>query len=160
MVKIIGVDPGLADTGIGIICGSGLKVEDYAYGSISTSKNEPDACRLERIYTKIIQVLDDEKPDLMILEDVFVLERYPKSGIMLGKVCGVLLLAGVQCGVPLAEVPVRQAKQILTGNGNASKQQLERAVRHTIGATDPIRPLHASDALGLALIGLFRNPKN
>ena len=78
----------------------------------------------------------------------------------MGKVCGVLLLAGTQSGVALTEVPVRRAKQILTGNGKASKEQLERAVRQTLRAPAPIRPLHASDALGLALIGLFRyNPK-
>ena len=106
MVKVIGIDPGLADTGIGIIRGSGLKVNGYAYGSISTSKDEPIACRLEQIYMKICRVLADEKPDLMVIEDVFSLEKYPKSGIVLGKVCGVLLLAGTQSGVPLVEVPV------------------------------------------------------
>ena len=89
MIKVIGIDPGLADTGIGIVRGSGLKVHGYAYGTISTSKEEPAACRLEQIYTKIRQVLADEKPDLMVLEDVFSLEKYPKSGIVLGKVCGV-----------------------------------------------------------------------
>jgi crossover junction endodeoxyribonuclease RuvC len=160
MIKVIGIDPGLADTGIGIVRGSGLNVHGYAYGNISTSKTEPVARRLERIYSKIRHVLADEKPDLMVLEDVFSLEKYPKSGIVLGKVCGVLLLAGTQSGVPLTEVPVRQAKQILTGNGKATKQQLERAVRSTLGTSTPIRPFHASDALGLALIGLFRhNPK-
>lgn len=157
MLKVIGIDPGLADTGVGIVRGSGLNVAGYAYGAISTPKHESIACRLERLYTDITQVLADEQPDLMVLEDVFVLEKYPKSGIVLGKVCGVLLLAGIQFGVPLTEVPVRQAKQILTGNGKASKQQLERAVRHTLCAPAPIRPLHASDALGLALIGLFRH---
>jgi crossover junction endodeoxyribonuclease RuvC len=157
MVKVIGIDPGLADTGIGIIRGSGLKVKGYAYGSISTCKDEPVACRLEQIYMKICRVLADEKPDLMVIEDVFSLEKYPKSGIVLGKVCGVILLAGTQSGVPLTEVPVRQAKQILTGNGKATKQQLERAVRSTLCASTPIRPFHASDALGLALIGLFRH---
>ena len=156
MIKVIGIDPGLADTGIGIVRGSGLKVHGYAYGTISTSKAEPTACRLEQIYRKISQVLADEKPDLMVLEDVFSLDKYPKSGIVLGKVCGVVLLAGTQSGVPLTEMPVRQAKQILTGNGNASKEQLERAVRSTLCAPTPIRPFHASDALGLALIGLFR----
>ncbi len=160
MIKVIGIDPGLADTGIGIVRGSGLKVHGYAYGNVSTSKTEPVARRLERIYEKIRHVLADEKPDLMVLEDVFSLEKYPKSGIVLGKVSGVLLLAGTQSGVPLTEVPVRQAKQILTGNGKATKQQLERAVRSTLGTSTPIRPFHASDALGLALIGLFRhNPK-
>ncbi len=160
MIKVIGIDPGLADTGIGIVSGSGLNVHGYAYGSISTSKKEPVACRLEQIYNKISQVLADEKPDLLVLEDVFSLEKYPKSGIVLGKVSGVLLLAGTQSGVPLTEVPVRQAKQILTGNGNASKVQLERVVRSTLCAPRPIRPFHASDALGLALIGLFRFKPN
>ena len=160
MIKVIGIDPGLADTGIGIVRGSGLKVHGYAYGNISTSKAEPVARRLERIYGKICHLLAEEKPDLMVLEDVFSLEKYPKSGIVLGKVCGVLLLAGTQSGVPLTEVPVRQAKQILTGNGKATKEQLERAVRNTLCSPTPIRPFHASDALGLALIGLFRhNPK-
>ena len=160
MIKVIGIDPGLADTGIGIVRGSGLHVHGYAYGTVTTSKAEPAACRLEQIYTKISHVLADEKPDLMVLEDVFSLENYPRSGIVLGKVCGVVLLAGTQAGVPLTEVPVRQAKQILTGNGKASKEQLERAVRGALCAPTPIRPFHASDALGLALIGLFRhNPK-
>jgi crossover junction endodeoxyribonuclease RuvC len=160
MIKVIGIDPGLADTGIGIVRGSGLKVHSYAYGNISTSKQDSAAHRLEQIHTKICRVLADETPDLMVLEDVFSLEKYPKSGIVLGKVCGVLLLAGTQSGVSLTEVPVRQAKQILTGNGKASKEQLERAVRQTLCAPRPIRPLHASDALGLALIGLFRHDPN
>ena len=157
MIKVIGIDPGLADTGVGIVRGGGVTIHGYAYGTISTSKEEAVACRLEQIYTKISQVLADEKPDLMVLEDVFSLEKFPQSGIVLGKVCGVLLLAAVQCGVDLKEVPVRQAKQILTGNGRASKLQLERAVRRSICAPTPIRPFHASDALGLALIGLFRH---
>jgi len=156
MIKVIGIDPGLADTGIGIVRGSGMKIRGYAYGNISTTKGAPMACRLERIYAGTRRVLAEERPDLMVVEDVFSLEKYPKSGIVLGKVCGVLLLAGRQSGVALTEMPVRQAKQILTGNGNASKEQLERAVRSAIGAPAPIRPFHASDALGLALIGLFR----
>ena len=160
MIKVIGIDPGLADTGIGIVQGCGVTVHSYAYGAISTSKKEPVGCRLEKIYAKISQVLADEKPDLMVLEDVFSLEKFPQSGIVLGKVCGVLLLAGIQSGIAVSEVPVRQAKQILTGNGRATKAQLERAVRRSICAPAPIRPFHASDALGLALIGLFRYDMN
>jgi crossover junction endodeoxyribonuclease RuvC len=157
MIKVLGIDPGLADTGIGIVRGSGQAVRGYAYGSISTSKAMSTGCRLELIYAKISRLLADEKPDLMVLEDVFSLDKYPRSGIVLGKVCGVVLLAGTQSGIPLTEMPVRQAKQILTGNGKASKEQLERAVRNTLCASEPIRPFHASDALGLALIGLFRH---
>ncbi|WP_306304176.1 crossover junction endodeoxyribonuclease RuvC [Desulfosarcina cetonica] len=119
MIKIVGIDPGLADTGIGIVSGSGLSVHSYAYGTISTSKAQRMACRLEHIYNSMNRVLEEERPDLIVVEDVFSLEKYPKSGIVLGKVCGVLLLAGARSGIALTEVPVRQAKQILTGNGNA-----------------------------------------
>jgi crossover junction endodeoxyribonuclease RuvC len=158
MNTIIGIDPGLAATGIGVVTGSGLAVDGYSYGAITTSKADATAHRLEQIYLKLLQVLNDAKPDLMIVEDVFSLTKYPKSGITLGKVTGVVLLASQKARVPVIEVPVREAKQILTGNGNADKVQLERAVRRILNLTAPIRPVHASDALGLAIIGLYRYP--
>lgn len=156
-MKVLGVDPGLADTGIGVVYGHGLRVDGFAFGSISTSRDQVPSRRLEKIYSKLTQILQLEMPDLMVVEDVFSLEKYPKSGIMLGKVAGVILLAGCHINVPIKEIPVREAKQVLTGNGNASKSQLEKAVRHALKLERPIRPYHASDALGLALIGLFRN---
>lgn len=112
--------------------------------------------RLNQIFSKLLIILKDEKPDLMIIEDIFSLHKYPKAGIALGKVAGVILLAGCQVDVPVIEVSVREVKQILTGSGSAGKMQLERAVRHFLNLTTPIKPYHASDAIGLALIGLFR----
>lgn len=157
MEKIIGIDPGLATTGIGIVTGSAFNVSGYAYGSIRTSKKMVLPLRLERIYSEILSVLKTEKPDLIVLEDIFSLKEYPQSGITLGKVSGVILLAGCRAEVPVVEISVREAKQVLTGNGKSDKAQLERAVRNQLGASDPIRPDHASDALALALIGLYRS---
>jgi len=157
MVKVIGIDPGLADTGIGVVRGQGMKISGFSFGNIHTSSPSPLPVRLERIYTRLQGLLQEEAPDLIVVEDVFSLERYPKSGITLGKVTGVILLAACRAGVAVSEVPVREAKQVLTGNGNADKAQLEKAVRHFLGLTSPIRPYHASDALGLAMIGLFRH---
>ena len=156
MIKIIGIDPGLAATGIGIIQGNGSTINGYSFGSINTSKNNALPERLTQIYSKLRKIFEDEKPDLMVVEDVFSLEKYPKSGITLGQVSGVVMVAGHRVGVTSVEVPVREAKQVLTGNGNARKQQLEEAVRHRLRHPTPIRPFHASDALGLALIGLYR----
>jgi crossover junction endodeoxyribonuclease RuvC len=133
-----------------------LRIDGFAFGSIATSQKEEQSKRLEIIYTKVLGVLRQEMPDLMVVEDVFSLEKYPKSGILLGKVTGVILLAGCHINVPIKEIPVREAKQVLTGNGNATKSQLEKAVRHALKLEHAIRPFHASDALGLALIGLFR----
>jgi crossover junction endodeoxyribonuclease RuvC len=159
MIKIIGIDPGLSATGIGIVRGIGSKIKGYSFGSINTSKNKSIPDRLDHIYSKLLQILNDENPDLMVVEDVFSLEKYPKSGITLGQGSGVVMLAGHRSGAPLMAVPVREAKQVLTGNGNARKQQLEEAVRHRLKHPTPIRPFHASDALGLALIGLYRYQK-
>ncbi|GBC61522.1 crossover junction endodeoxyribonuclease [Desulfonema ishimotonii] len=157
-MKIIGIDPGLAATGVGVVTGRGVQVTGFSFGAIYTPKTMPTPERLDHIYSKLLLVLQDETPDLMVVEDVFSLEKYPRSGITLGKVSGVILLAGCRNHVPVTEVAVREAKHVLTGNGNASKAQLERSVRHTLSMTEPIKPSHASDALALALIGLFRTP--
>ncbi len=156
MLKCIGIDPGLADTGVGVVTGLGLDIDSYSFGAIQTSKSLSLPERLDMIFSKLLTVLKDEKPDLMIVEDIFSLEKYPKSGITLGKVTGVILLAGFRSGVPVVEIPVREAKKILTGNGNANKDQLEKAVRHLLSHPERIQPDHASDALALAVIGQYR----
>jgi crossover junction endodeoxyribonuclease RuvC len=154
--KLIGIDPGLAATGIGVVTGVGLKVTDFAYGVIRTYQKAATPARLDEIYSRIRELLIAEKPDLIVVEDIFSLDKYPRSGITLGKVSGVILLAAHHMKTDVIEIPVREAKQILTGNGNAGKSQLEKAVRKALGSPREIRPDHASDALGLALIGLFR----
>ncbi|MDD2389794.1 MAG: crossover junction endodeoxyribonuclease RuvC [Desulfobacterales bacterium] len=156
MVTVIGIDPGLASTGIGIVSGEGLKIQSFSFGGISTPKDTPLAQRLDLIFSKLAHVLETVRPDLMVVEDVFSLDRYPKSGILLGKVTGVILLAGSRCNAPVIEVPAREAKQVLTGSGRADKRQLEKSVRHLLKLAMPIKPDHASDAMALALIGLFR----
>lgn len=156
MITAVGIDPGLADTGLGIIRGSSRKIRRYAYGAISTSSKDSLPQRLDHIYTKLQETLCKEAPDLIVVEDVFSLKRFPTSGITLGKVTGVILLAAYKVDAKVVEVPVREAKQVLTGNGNASKAQLEKAVRHLIKSEKIIKPYHASDALALALIGLYR----
>lgn len=156
MIKIIGIDPGLAATGIGIIRGRGFQVESYAYGGIRTEASHSTPNRLNEIYQKLQRVLHKESPDIMIVEDIFSLGKFPASGITLGKVAGVILLCAGQVAIPVHEVPVREIKQVLTGNGGAGKEQLETAVRHVLKCPKPIRPFHASDALAMALIGLYR----
>jgi crossover junction endodeoxyribonuclease RuvC len=156
MIKVIGIDPGLAATGIGLVQGAGTRLCGYSYGCIKTPSQDTTPTRLDCIYSKLAKLLADEKPDLMVVEDVFSLHKYPKSGIDLGKVTGVILLAGNRAGVPVVELAVREVKKILTGSGNADKQQLERAVRRIIGTPETIKPYHASDAIGLAIIGLYR----
>ncbi|PIE71125.1 MAG: crossover junction endodeoxyribonuclease [Deltaproteobacteria bacterium] len=159
MLKVLGVDPGLAATGVGLVSGNGVigsSVETYAFGSIRTACGLPIADRLLKIFSEISTLLDRELPDLMILEDVFILPHYPKSGLVLGRVSGVIMTAGARLGIPVHEISVREVKRIVTGNGNAPKHQLEKSVRERLGHPEKICPDHASDALGLALAGLYR----
>jgi crossover junction endodeoxyribonuclease RuvC len=156
MIKVIGIDPGLASTGVGLVNGTSSKVKSYAFSTITTSKTTPLFMRLQHIYTEIYTIFSQQKPNLVVLEDIFSLSRYPKSGITLAKVSGVILLAASFFDMSVTEIPVREAKKVFTGTGKASKQQLEKSVRHLLGRDEPIKPNHASDALALGLIGLFR----
>lgn len=159
-IKIIGIDPGLAGTGIGIIQGDNRRISGYSFGSIVTDPKASIPSRLHIIYSKTLDLLNDQKPDLVVIEDIYSLEKYPGSGIMLGKVSGVLLLASFSAGVKVMEIPVREAKKIITGNGSADKFQMERSVRNLLNHPEAIRPFHASDALGLALTGYYRDKKH
>ncbi len=156
MLKVVGIDPGLAATGVAVLEGTGLTVGCFSYGTIRTSPQTALPDRLNRIYTRLSDLLAREQPDVMIVEDVFSMERFPQSGITLGKVTGVILLAGCRNHIPVVEIPVREAKQVLTGSGSSDKEQLEKSVRRRLNHHQPIKPYHASDALALAMIGLFR----
>ncbi len=156
MVKVVGVDPGLAGTGIGVVQGDQSNILGYSFGSIATKAKDPIHFRLHEIYSKTLDFLSEQKPDYVIIEDIYSLEKYPESGIMLGKVSGVILLAVYKAGLNMEEIPVREVKKIISGNGNADKHQMERAIRNQLNHAQPIRPFHASDALGLALTGYYR----
>jgi crossover junction endodeoxyribonuclease RuvC len=159
MIKVVGIDPGLAGTGIAVLEGDACGVIGYSFGSVSTTSTQSTPLRLNTIYTRICEFLVDQAPDLVVIEDIYSLEKYPGSGIMLGKVSGVLQVAAFKAGIQVEEIAVREAKKIICGNGKADKFQMERAVRHFLQHPDPIRPFHASDALGLAITGYFRHRK-
>ena len=157
--RVVGVDPGLAGTGIGVVEGNASSVVRYSFGCVVTASADSLPFRLDTIYTRVRSFLADQTPDLVVIEDIYSLDKYPESGILLGKVSGVLLVAAFRAGVRVEEVAVREAKKIICGNGNADKFQMERAVRHFLNHPEPIRPFHASDALGLAITGYFRYRK-
>jgi len=159
-IRVVGVDPGLAGTGVGVVEGDERSVFRYSFGCVDTASTDSLPFRLDTIYTRLRAFLADQAPDLVVIEDIYSLEKYPGSGILLGKVSGVLLVAAFRAGVRVEEIAVREAKKIICGNGNADKFQMERAVRHFLNHPEPIRPFHASDALGLAITGYFRYRKS
>ncbi len=159
MIKVVGIDPGLAGTGIGVVEGDKNQIRGYSFGSIETHAKDPIHFRLHIIYSKTLELLCTQKPDRVVIEDIYSLEKFPGSGIMLGKVSGVLLLAAYEAGLDVEEIPVREVKKIVSGSGSADKHQVERSVRNLLNHQGQIRPFHASDALGLALTGYYRHKR-
>lgn len=93
----------------------------------------------------------------MILEDVFVVERFPMAAMKLGEVRGIIRLAAKNMSIPISEMKPTEVKSALTGSGRAGKEQIKRVVRRILHIEDKIKSDHISDAMALALTGLTRN---
>jgi crossover junction endodeoxyribonuclease RuvC len=156
-VKAIGIDPGLAMTGFGIVetLSRGGKACDW--GTIRTEADSPTPLRIKTIYQELKGILDKWRPNLLVLEEVFVLKQFPKAAIQLGEVRGVIYLAAQEMGIPVMEVRPTEVKSALTGSGRADKEQMKKAIRQILKIENPLHSSHAGDALALALTGLSRN---
>ena len=150
MIKFIGLDPGLAETGFGIIQYSNGKYLHICHNVISTKSSLKIGERLSIIYNAIIEVLDEYKPDRAGIESLFF-SKNKLSAIPVAQSKGVLLLALEQRGIPVSEYPPKQVKQMLTGNGRAEKPQLQEFVRIVLGLKEIPKPNHAADALAVAV---------
>jgi len=159
LVRAIGIDPGLAMTGFGVVetLSRGGKACDW--GAIRTEPHSPIPFRLKTIYDDIKGLLEKWKPNLLVLEEVFVLKQFPKAAIQLGEVRGVIYLAAQEGGIPVVEVKPTEVKSALTGSGRADKEQIKKAIRQILRIEGPLSSSHAGDALALALTGLSRNDK-
>lgn len=155
-MKAIGIDPGLANTGFAIVDALSSGVRACTWGTIRTKMDCPITQRLALIYGRIRELISLWSPQLLIMEDVFVGYSSPKSAIQLGEVKGVIYLAAHVAQIEVMDIRPAEVKNALTGNGGAGKQQVAVCVKRILGLQEQARPHHASDALALALTGLFR----
>jgi len=149
-MKILGVDPGLASTGV-VVIEVGDKLELLHKEVIGTKSSQKIPERLGMIAEGIRKVVDSYTLSLLALETAFVRRDTPQTGLSLGKVLGVILLTAHQNKLDILEISPRQAKETLTGYGNASKEQIGRAVAKNLGLCEPLRPSHVADAAAVAL---------
>lgn len=154
--KALGIDPGLAETGYAVIETFKKGGELCAWGSIKTLPQQEPPRRLHSIYTEIVSLIQQWQPHIMAIEDVYVLDRFPKAAIQLGEVRGVVYLAAEQHAIEVMKIRPTEIKSCLTGNGRATKEQVNRAVKRILGTRHDITPDHASDATAIALISLSR----
>lgn len=156
---ILGIDPGLASTGFGAIRCNKMTPFIVKCGYIRTYAKEHISIRLFQIYSDINQLIRSIKPDLIAIENVFSLVRYPRAGILLGGVLGILYLSVSQNNVSITEITPREVKNALTGYGGANKYQVKEAVKNLLKITD-VKSFHATDALAIALTAYYRKRKN
>ena len=155
---ILGLDPGLADTGFGIVIKVGSQLKFVEAGSIKTAKSKDFPSRLEEIFKNINSLLKKYKPDLVAIEKLFFAKNV-KTALDVAQARGVALLATQQAKVDLLEFTPLQVKQAICANGQASKEQVGLMVKTILNLDSVPKPDDAADALAIAICASFFNKK-
>jgi crossover junction endodeoxyribonuclease RuvC len=152
--RILGLDPGLQVTGYAVlesrngsprICEAGIVRGDE--GRESTAM----APRLRHLYDGIVEVLEQFRPEVVVVEQLFAHYEHPRTAILMAHARGVLFLAAGQRGLPVVSYNATRIKKTITGNGRASKEQVQRTIQRELGLAKLPEPPDVADALAAAL---------
>jgi crossover junction endodeoxyribonuclease RuvC len=154
-VIVLGIDPGLASTGYGVVAtdrrsASGGRLVALDGGVIATHPELPTERRLTDIHAAVDALLQEHRPDAVALEHLYFGQNV-RTAFAVGQARGVVLLAAGQQGVPCASYTPQQVKGAVCGSGRADKGQVARMVQALLGLTEEPRPDHAADALAVAV---------
>ncbi|MBR6563168.1 MAG: crossover junction endodeoxyribonuclease RuvC [Clostridia bacterium] len=147
---ILGIDPGLATVGFGLVMKNGDMYRAIEYGAITTAPKQMIEKRLDEIYDAMIEILTKYKPDCMAVEEIFFNNNIT-TAIDVSMARGVILLAAYKCGVDIYEYTPLEVKSSVVGYGRAEKQQVQYMVRLMLGLNETPKPDDTADALALAL---------
>ncbi|NQT96011.1 MAG: crossover junction endodeoxyribonuclease RuvC [Candidatus Omnitrophica bacterium] len=159
-MRILGIDPGLDITGYGIIEESQPQPIVIEAGVIKTSHKEPLAKRLDIIYSQISELIDNHKPDICAVEKLYSHYKHPMTAILMGHVRGVVLSCCSQKDIEIIGYPAKTAKRAITGNGNASKVQVQSFINKLLNLKEAERPVDVTDALALCLTHSYHTKKS
>lgn len=147
---ILGIDPGTAMTGYGLISCLKGEIKLVEKGSIKTSNDHDSSYRLNLIYEEVITLMVKHKPEILAVESLFF-SNNAKSASAVGQAIGVIKLAAAQRKLKVFEYPPLKIKMKLVGNGRAEKSEVQSKVRKALRLRKIPRPTHAADALGVAI---------
>jgi crossover junction endodeoxyribonuclease RuvC len=148
--RCMGIDPGLASTGWGIVDVSRRKLVYRAHGCISTKAGEPLAERLLFLSNQLNLLMDEWRPTVGAMEELFF-SKNVTSALKVAEAKGVLRLCFAQRGLELAEYKPSAIKQAIVGSGRADKSEMQEFIRLILGLKEIPKPDHAADALGMAV---------
>lgn len=147
---ILGLDPGTAITGFGLLRQESGRLTVMDYGTLETRKGPSDAARLQHVFDEAEDLLRRARPDAVALEHLFF-GRNVNTMLSVGRASGVLLLAAARAGIEIAEYTPMQVKMAVVGVGNAEKKQVQFMVRQILGLAETPKPDDVADALALAI---------
>jgi crossover junction endodeoxyribonuclease RuvC len=152
-MRVLGIDPGIAITGYGVVEEVQGEPKPLAFGVVRTPAGQPLPVRLQSIYRALRELATDWRPAAAAVEELFFSSNV-RTAMSVGQARGVALLALADAGLAVAEYTPLTVKQAVTGYGNADKAQVQEMVRLLLGLTEVPRPDDAADALAVAICHL------
>ncbi len=151
---ILGIDPGTATMGWGVIRQEGSRLKYVQHGAITTPSNWPMPRRLGRLFDGVTQIVEGYRPDTVAVEELFF-NTNVTTAITVGQARGVAILASYRAGIEVAEYTPLQVKQAITSYGRADKRQVQEMVRALLNLREIPRPDDAADGLAIAITHAF-----
>ncbi len=149
-LRILGLDPGTATTGYGVVDKIGANPKMVDYGAILTSPKKSIPDRLIDIYNDLNKIIDQYQPDVIVMERLFFAKNQT-TAIAVGKACGVMQFAAAQRGLTVVEYTPMEVKQAVVGYGGAEKKQIQFMIQRILNLRELPKPDDAADALALAV---------
>ena len=156
-MKVLGIDPGTAACGYGIVHASGGRLKAVEFGWWQTPAQERPELRLKQIHDAIAELIERHEPEAVVLEESFV-GADARIALFVGQARGAALVACASAGVFCAEYPPSSVKQAVCGYGRAEKAQVQRMGKAILGLAEPPKPHHAADALAVAICHALAPP--
>ncbi|MCM8761511.1 MAG: crossover junction endodeoxyribonuclease RuvC [Candidatus Omnitrophica bacterium] len=148
-MRVLGVDPGLGTTGYGVIDEDTFALIEA--GVIKTRANTPIQERIKKIFDEISSIITEHRPGVLVLEKIYSHYKHPTTAILMGHARAMACLVCGKFGVKLVNYPSTRIKKSVTGNGHASKHQVQRMVKDILRLKKLPEPLDVSDALAMAI---------
>jgi crossover junction endodeoxyribonuclease RuvC len=150
VVVVLGIDPGTAHTGYGVVLARGPRLAALDGGVIGTGAAEPLERRLARIHARVCDLIAEHRPDAVAVEELYF-GRNVRTAFAVGQARGVVMLSAGMSGVPCFAYTPQAVKLAVCGTGGAAKDQVQRMVGALLSLPEPPEPDHAADALAVAI---------
>ncbi len=156
-VRVLGIDPGLAITGYGLVKSDAGRLSLIEFGVIRSRSKEPMEKRVGSIFSGMVEVLEELKPNLVSMEELYSHIKHPKTAVIMAHARGAILAAADSKNIPVVNYSATKIKSALTGNGRAQKEQVRQMVMNLLDMTEIPEPIDKSDALAAAICHIHQN---